>query len=139
MQNELAYPIIVLPKKNNMVYIYFRDKDLKSTNEELLQKLDYSNLDLIDALGRKYKIKRVFKVKYLGLWGFNPLLKGRQILIDFEFDSNVENLRLRDVKDELIKRIEKNKHFWESAWDIKELKQKLQDSNTFEAIARLLR
>lgn len=137
MQTELTYPVIVLPRNNSMIYVYFKERDLKSTSEELLQKLDYSNLDLIDVLGRKYKIKRAFKVKYLGLWGFNPLLKGRQILIDFELNS-IENVRLEDVQQELIKRVEKNKRFWESAWDIEELKEKLQGSKTFDEIANLL-
>ncbi|MGN7787360.1 hypothetical protein ACTJIJ_22690 [Niabella sp. 22666] len=70
--------------------------------------------------------------------GFNPLLKGRQILIDFELNSSIEHVRLEDVLQELIKRVEKNKGFWESAWDIEELKKRLQESRTFDEIANLL-
>ncbi|MCA6516135.1 MAG: hypothetical protein IM577_11145 [Chitinophagaceae bacterium] len=98
MQTELKYPVIVLPRKDNMVYVYFTEKELKSTNEELLQKFGYTNLVLIGASGCKHKIKKAFKVKYLGLWGFNPLLKGRQILIDFEYEPEVEQVLLSDLK-----------------------------------------
>ncbi len=139
MEVELNYPVIVLSRMDNMVYVYFNDKDLKSTSEELLKKLDYTNLELIDRFGCKYKINRAFKVKYLGLWGFNPLLKGRQILIDFEYDPEVQSVSLDDFKEEIIKRVEKKKRFWETSWDIDELKQKVNQSSTFSEIAELLK
>jgi hypothetical protein len=139
MKVKLNYPVIVLPKKDNMVYVYFNDKDLKSTSEDLLKKIDYINLEVIDSLGYKYKINRAFKVKYLGLWGFNPLLKGRQILIDFEYDSEVQRILLEGFKEEIIKRLEKKKKFWETGWDIQELKKKVYYSPTFSTIAELLK
>lgn len=69
MSKELRYPVIAVPRNDNMVYVYFKEKDLKSTSEELMKKLDYGNLELIDSSGYKYKIQKAFKVKYLGLWG----------------------------------------------------------------------
>lgn len=139
MQAELKYPVIVLPRKDNMVYVYFTEKELKSTSEELLQKLDYTNLDLIDASGRKHKIKRAFKVKYLGLWGFNPLLKGRQILIDFEYEPEVEQVLLSDFKEKIIYRVDRTKQIWQSGWDINELKEAVTKSSSFKEIANLLK
>ncbi|MGX5691518.1 hypothetical protein [Arcticibacter tournemirensis] len=139
MEAELNYPVIVLSRKDDMVYVYFNDKDLKSTSEELLKKLDYTNLDLIDRVGHKYKINKAFKVKYLGLWGFNPLLKGRQILIDFKYDPEVQCVSLDDFKDEIVKRLEKKKRFWEASWDVEELKQKVSHCPSFSGIAELLK
>jgi len=139
MEVELNYPIIVLSKKDNMVYAYFNDKELKSTSEELLKKLDYTNLELIDRFGCKYKINKAFKIKYLGLWGFNPLLKGRQILIDFEYDPEVQSVSLDNFKEEIIISVEKKKRFWETSWDIDELKQKVNQSSTFNEMAELLK
>lgn len=139
MEAELNYPVIVLSRKDDMIFVYFNDKDLKSTSEELLKKIDYTNLELIDRLGHKYKINKAFKVKYLGLWGFNPLLKGRQILIDFEYDPEMQSVSLDDFKEEIIKRLEKKKRFWETSWDVEELKQKVFDSPTFSGIAELLK
>ncbi|GGH25180.1 hypothetical protein FAZ19_15845 [Sphingobacterium alkalisoli] len=139
MQVELSYPVFVLPRKSNMVYVYFKEKDLKSTSEELLQKLDYTNLDLIDVSGYMYKIKKVFKVKYLGLWGFNPLLKGRQILVDFEYAPEVEKVLLSDFKKDIIHRIDKTKQIWQPGWDMGELKEAVTNSSSFEEIADLLK
>ena len=139
MNIELNYPVFVLPRNNNMMYVYTKDKDWKSTSEELLKTLDYNNLDVIDSSGCMYKINKAFKVKYLGLLGFNPLLRGRQVLIDFEYDSNVEQLSLKDFKRKVIKRIMENKRFWESGWDIEDLEQRLENSDNFYSIADLLK
>jgi hypothetical protein len=139
MQAKLKYPVIVLPKKDNMVYVYFKEKELKSTSEELLQKLDYTSLDLIDVSGLKHKIKRAFKVKYLGLWGFNPLLKGRQILIDFEYEPELEQVLLSDFKEKIIYRVDRTKQIWQSGWDINELKEAISNSSSFKEIANLLK
>lgn len=139
MQAELKYPVIVHPRKDNMVYVYFTEKEFKSTSEELLQKLDYKNLDLIDASGHKYKIKRAFKVKYLGLWGFNPLFKGRQILIDFEYEPKVEQVLLSDFKEKIIYRVERTKQVWQSGWDLDELKEAVTKSSSIRDIVDFLK
>ncbi|WP_207534481.1 hypothetical protein [Desertivirga arenae] len=96
-------------------------------------------IQLVDRLGHKYKINKAFKVKYLGLWGLNPLLKGRQILIDFEYDPEIQSVSLDDFKEEIIKRLEKKKRFWETSWNVEELKQKVFNSPTFSGIAELLK
>lgn len=139
MQTELKYPVIVLPRGDNMVFVYFSEKELKSTSEELLEKVNYTNLDLIDAFGRKFKIKRAFKVKYLGLLGFNPLLKGRQILIDFEYEPEIEEVQLSDFKENIIYRIGKTKQIWKSGWNINELIESITNSVSFKEIAIFLK
>lgn len=139
MKVELNYPIIVLSKKDNMVYVYFKEKDFKSTSEELLKKIDFANLEVIDSLGHNYKINKAYKIKYLGLWGYNPLLKGRQILIDFEYDSEVQMISLEDFKAEIIKRLEKKKKLWEMSYDFQELKHRVYHSPSFSTIAQLLK
>jgi|GEM_PF-2380044 hypothetical protein len=139
MNNKLNYPIIVLPKKDNMIYVFFKENDFRSTSEELLKTIDYPNLDIIDSFGQIFKIIRAFKVKYLGLWGFNPLLKGRQILIDFEFYPEVNQILLNDFKLILINRIEKNRRTWQSGGTIIELKKAISISSSFYEIANLLK
>lgn len=139
MQAELKYPVIVLPRKDNMVYVYFTEKDLKSTSEEILRKLDYTSLDLIDAAGCKHIIKKAFKVKYLGLWGFNPFLKGRQILIDFEYEPEIKQVLLSDFKKDIINRVNKTKQIWQSGWDLNKLREAVIKSSSFKEIANLLK
>ncbi len=139
MQVELKYPVFAFKKNDNMVYVFFKERDLKSTSIQILNTINFGNVTHIDSLGNKYKIKKAFKVKYLGLWGFNPLLKGRQILIDFEYAPAVEQVLLSDFKKDIIHRIDKTKRIWQSGWDINELKEAVLNSSSFEEIANLIK
>ncbi|MBC7401107.1 MAG: hypothetical protein H7289_14300 [Mucilaginibacter sp.] len=139
MRGEPVYPVIVFSNNDNMIYVYFNERKLKSTSEALLKKIDYKKLELFDASGHQYKITEAFKVKFLGLWGFNPILKGRQILIDFKYDPVIEDISFEDFKRNIVIRLENNKRFWESGWDIEELKQKIYETTTFIEIAELLK
>ena len=122
-----------------MIYVFFNERELKSTSTEIFKTFNYKNMVHIDSLGNEYKIFKVFKVKYLGLWGFNPLLKGRQILIDFEYFSEVKALKLSDFKKNIIGRVEKTKSIWQSGWDVNELKEIIASSSSFIEIANLLK
>jgi len=140
MRTHLSYPIFATKAKDNMVYVFFKEKDLKATSTSLLSKNVFKNVTLIDSQGNVFKIERAYKVKYLGLFGFSLLKKGgRQILVDFEFDSDVKTIELSEFKKEIINRIEIMKYFWQSAWDIDELKSKIMNCNTFVDIAYLIK
>ncbi|MBD3906404.1 hypothetical protein NAL32_20980 [Chryseobacterium sp. Ch-15] len=135
----IQYPIFVLQKGDDIIYVFSNEKYLKSTNTEIFEKLDYKDTVHIDSLGNKYKIDKAFKVKNIGLFGFNPLLKGKQILIDFEYESEVEKITLDDFKKDILARVDKTKKIWKSAWDIEELKNAISNSQSFEEIAVLLK
>lgn len=139
MSITIHYPVFVLPKNDNMIYVYFTEKDFKSTSEELLKTIDYPSLEIIDTIGQTFIIKRAFKVKYLGLWGFNPLLKGRQILIDFEYEREVKQISLSDFKKDIIQRVDKTKKIWQSGWDLNQLKEAISNSPSFIETANLLK
>ena len=89
---ELNYPVFAFLKGDNMIYVFFDELSLKSTNTQILKTLKYEDICHVDSLGNKYKIDSAFKVKYLGLWGFNLLLKGRQILIDFDYKPSIDSI-----------------------------------------------
>jgi hypothetical protein len=139
MQISLEYPVFLFQKNDDMIYVFFNDIELKSTNTQIFKVFNYKNVIHIDSLGNRYKIKKAFKVKYLGLLGFNPLLKGRQILIDFEYELEVEQIQLLDFKKDLIQRVDKKKQIWQSGWDINELKEAITNSSSFKEIAYLLK
>jgi hypothetical protein len=124
MNTNLMFPVFAFQKNDNMIYTFFKERELKSTSTRILKTFDYKKVTLIDSTGNIYKVKRAYQVKYIGLFGFSLIKKGRQILIDFEFDSDVKAITLAEFKDEIITRIEKKKSFWQSAWDIDELKKK---------------
>lgn len=139
MEPDLKYPVFVFQKYNDMIYVFFNERDLKSTNTEIFKSFNYKNVVHVDSLGNEYQIYKAFKVKYLGLCGFNPLLKGRQILIDFEYSGDVKSLDLSDFKENIIVRVEKTKRIWQTGWDINELKEKIANSSSFMEIATLLK
>lgn len=139
MQLNLKYPVFVFQKNDDMVYVFFNERDLKSTNTLIFKDFDYKNVIHIDSFGSRYKIKNVFKVKYLGLWGFHPFLKGKQILVDFEYELEAEKVLLTDFKKEIIQRIERSKRIWQSGWDIDLLKKAVAESISFEEIANFLK
>lgn len=139
MEVKLCYPVILISKEDEMIYVFCKDKDLKSSSVELLKEIDFSKDDLIDSTGCIYKIKRAYKVKYLGFLGFNPLLKGRQIQIEFEYDKEVRKVNLDEFKQEIIRRIDETKWIWKSAWSIKELKQRIMECDNISEIVMLLK
>ncbi|MEG1239246.1 hypothetical protein [Chryseobacterium sp.] len=54
----IQYPIFVLQKGDDIIYVFSNEKYLKSTNTEIFEKLDYKDTVHIDSLGNKYKIDK---------------------------------------------------------------------------------
>jgi hypothetical protein len=133
---DLKYPIFVFGIDDPMVYVIVKDfQFVKTTLGDLHS---YDNNTIIDSTGQLITIKQAHFVKYRGLFGFNPLFSGRQIWVELELNPEVKEIALSDFKEKVIPMIEKMKDFWEEAWDIKELKEKIMNSISFEEIARLL-
>lgn len=136
---NIKYPVFALSEKDNLVYVFFKEKDLKTTNTALFKKNIFKNVILIDSSGNIYKIRKTYKVGYIGILGISLLKKGRQILVDFEFENDVMSIKIEDFKQDLIQKIEKNKGFWRSAWNINELKEGIINCNSFEEIADFIK
>ena len=135
----MKYPVIATQKNDKMVYVFSREKDLKSTNTEILKNQGFGGIRLIDSNGLVYEIKRAYKVRYLGLGGLSLFKKGRQILVDFEFRGTPTPIKLEDFKRDILERINSNKPFWQSSWgNVAELEKRVKSSSTFEHIARLI-
>lgn len=122
-----------------MVYVFFNERTLKSTNTEILDKIGYKGITLIDSQGNVFKIKKAYKVKYIGLFGFSLLKKGRQILVDFEFENDKSTFELPEFKQFITQKVENNKKYWNSSWDIDELKSKIMNCNSFVDVAYLIK
>ncbi len=135
----MKYPVFALKEKDNLIYVFFKEKDLKTTNTDLLRKNIFKNVTLIDASGEVYKIKNAFKTKDAGFFGFSLLKKGKQVLIDFEFEGKSANINISQFKQDIKDKIDRNRNFWQSAWDISELKEKINKSTSFREIADLIK
>jgi len=139
MEPKLNYPVFVLPKKSDMIFVFFKEVDLKSTTTEFLDKGGFVGDIIVDAFGNKYEIEKAYFKKYRGLLGYNPLLKGRQILVDFHFAMELHPIALDEFKRIVHDRINKNKRLWLSSWNIDELQAAIANSISFEEISHLLK
>ena len=136
----MKYPVIAIKKNDKMVYVFSKEKDLKSTNTELLDKDVFKNVVLIDSDGLAYQVDKAYKVKYLGLGGISLLKKGRQILVDFKFKGDPTAVKLEEFKHDVLERINNNKSFWQSSWgDLSELEREIRESDSFEEIANIIK
>ena len=137
MKKELIFPVFAFQKNDNMVYVFFNERTLTSTNTIILDKIGYKGITLVDSQGNVFKIKRAYKVKYIGLFGFSLLKKGRQILVDFEFENDKATFELPEFKQFIIQKIEKS--YWSASWDIDELKSKIMNCDSFADVAYLIK
>ncbi len=139
MIQELKFPVFAFQKNDKMIYVFLNNRDLKTTNTSILKEKGYNDITLIDSRSNVFKIKKAFKVKYTGLLGFSLLKKGRQILVDFEFDSEIKTISLLEFKKDIIDRIKQKKSYWEASWDIEDLIDYINNSTSFESIAQYLK
>jgi len=138
MKIEVQYPVLVFPSYEKMVYVFRKESGLTHTTVTLLKTIKYDGMEIVTSSGMKHTIKDAYKIKYLGFWGFNPMLKGRQILIDFNFYENPSRVDLPELKKRVMECVRANKDFWESAWDIKELVSEIESADSFEMVAELV-
>lgn len=134
----MNFPILCLKEKDNMVYYFESVKSLEYTSDELFKAGVFKGVKYIDAIGMKYHILETQKIGYVGLWGWNPLLKGRQIKVRHKF-SESEKVNIDNLKDELITKVKKHRQYWSESWDINELVMKIYEANSFIEVIKLFK
>ena len=67
MNTELRFPIFAFQKNDDMVYVFFNEHTLKSTNTEILDKIGYAGITLIESTGSRGKASVLISVATLGL------------------------------------------------------------------------
>lgn len=133
----MQFPVAVLKKNDPIIYVYEDYETMRKTSEELLKQNIWQNCELVDSRGKKYYVSDVKKVGLRGLWGWHPLLKGKSIWVDFIFSEEGE-ISIENLKEVVLSKIDKKKSFWESAWDINDLKAKIKNSVTIKEIIKIL-
>lgn len=135
----MKFPLIGLVENDDMIYVIEDPKVLTSTSEEIFNQGVLPNEKYIDSEGYIYKVKSIQKIGNAALWGWNPLLKGKQIKIKTEYFPATERMELDQFKTTIITRVNKKKKFWESAWDISELIEKIDNAKSFKEIIKFLK
>jgi hypothetical protein len=129
----MEYPILIIKKSDPMIYIYKDYDSMRKTSEELFEENIWKDAEIYDANSQKYYVIDEKKVGLRGLWGWNPLLKGKSIWVDFTFSDGI-TFDLEKLKEELILKIKKKKQYWEASWDIEELIEKVKTESNFKKI-----
>jgi hypothetical protein len=65
---NLRYPVFVFRKKDNMIYVYYNDYQMKMTNTEIFRKTNFSDRIISDSSGMKYITQNAYITKYLSYW-----------------------------------------------------------------------
>lgn len=121
--DSFSIPGIAFKAGDDMIYAYADGTALKKAHMSALKHEYYNKYTLIDAKGNVFRIKRAFRVKYRGFFGYDPLVninpfhKGsRAIWVDFEFEPEVTHISIAEIKNELIRRVRRKQRFWKESY-----------------------
>lgn len=128
MKIEPKFPIIQLIEGDKVVYGCTNASDYYQCDINYIPK--YENSIVIDSEGTLLKIISAKKTKWgTWLWGYNPLLKGRVAIVDFDYEQP-QKLDWKEFKIILTERLSKKVNPIWYPNSIKKIKQRLESSET---------
>lgn len=131
----MKFPITIFDEKDPMVYSFPDEKSLKKSSEELFAKNVWKSYRFIDSDGYEYSVLDVRRAGTRGFMGWNPLLKGKQIWVEFDL-SERKSIDVDVFKSILLNRVSLSESFWEESYDIDELKEEIRQSHDFETLIK---
>jgi hypothetical protein len=137
MNIKLQYPVFVFKKKDNMIYVYYDDYQMKATNTEIFQKTNFGGRIIIDSSGAKYITKSAYITRY---WGFLESffrMKGKVVSFEYEYEDAGSPITLDELKEMIMNRFPKSRWFHSTWSDIREFKEEMDKCSTFEQVARI--
>ncbi|GAB4018854.1 hypothetical protein [Spirosoma koreense] len=102
--DDVEFPIIMFSEGKSMLYYFDSKKEIHYTSGELLKKRVFKKTQLIDSLGKGYKIQDVEKTGYRGLWGFHPFFKGTSIKIKYTLEET-QRYDFEDIKQFILDKL----------------------------------
>jgi hypothetical protein len=136
--DSIKFPIIVLKKGDSMVYTFSNKLSFTRTSEELLKIGIWDNCEIIDSNQISTTITDVRVCGYTGLWGWNPFLKGKGIIVDFDF-SNEKQIDLEVVKQRVTLHTTQRSTNVETDLQLNDILQNLLLAKSIEEIVLILR
>lgn len=99
MKAKLKYPIFWSSPNDNRVYVFWKEKENKTTKLDMLKEANGWKGDMIiDATGTKYIVKCSYMTKWKGIHGFTGGFTG-MIYYEQEYEDNPESLSLQQLQD----------------------------------------
>ena len=131
---RLRFPVVGIRSNDPMVYFFAQAAELETTSEQLLGQGVFRGVEFVDTTGRVFTVKHVHKTGYRGLWGWNPLRKGRQVSVRFTLQEN-DLVALEAFKQTLSAQVLASPHTVNRA----DLLRAVRDAANFHEIIRLFK
>ena len=140
MKAKLKYPIFWSGPNDNRVYVFWKEKENKTTKLDMLKEANGWKGDMIiDATGTKYIVKCSYMTKWKGIHGFTGGFTG-MIYYEQEYEDNPESLSLQQLQDRIAERYPKTRWFREEGWGSRDdFRRTVYACKTFEELAGLFR
>ncbi|KAA6437968.1 hypothetical protein FEM33_19035 [Dyadobacter flavalbus] len=132
MKEKIIFPIIKFDRFSFEI-IPCLDILTKTTSAGLRNRL-FENIVIVDSNGFTYFVKNATKVKGLGrFFGYNIFLN-QTILVDLNFEPNIEKIQLNDLKKKMVKNVHKEKAFWASGGNFDKIIELINHSESINAL-----
>lgn len=129
-------PVVTYSNTDKNIYAFDSEKYLKRASIDLIHVLNDSYI--VDSSGIFYHVDKAYKTKWLYLWGYNPLKKGRTAKIDFEIEST-KKISLEDFKNIITEKLDSGvgRDFWYTKKDIPRLKERVMKAETYKEVIEI--
>jgi len=95
MKAKLKYPIFWSSPNDNRIYVFWKEKENKTTKLDMLKEANGWKGDMIiDATETKYIVKCSYMTKWKGIHGFTGMIYYEQ-----EYEDNPESFSLQQLQD----------------------------------------
>ena len=112
MKAKLKYPIFWSSPNDNRIYVFWKEKENKTTKLDMLKEANGWKGDMIiDATETKYIVKCSYMTKWKGIHGFTGMIYYEQ-----EYEDNPESFSLQQLQDRIAERYPKTRWFREEGW-----------------------
>ncbi len=126
------FPVIVFD--NFSFRIIEHIEELSKTTSAGLKNGLYDSIKIVDSKGDLFHVSGAKKIKGIGpLWGYN-IFFNQNILVDLNFTPQISSSSLQDVKKNIIKKLNKEKYFWESGGNFNEIIEIIDMSDSIKTL-----
>ncbi|MCA6516134.1 MAG: hypothetical protein IM577_11140 [Chitinophagaceae bacterium] len=133
---SINFPVIYFNKFS--FYIVDNIDKLTTTTKAGLKNKLYDDLIIVDCSGKCFKVKDAEKMFGIGfLWGYNVFFN-QKIKIKLNFSEDVTNFSLQELKKVLLKILQKDKYFWESGGNLKQMEAIVENAESITILIKSL-
>ncbi|WP_426291858.1 hypothetical protein ACN9ML_17460 [Dyadobacter endophyticus] len=132
MIDKIEFPAVVFD--NFSFRIVNNREGLVITTKAGLKNGLYDKITIVDSNGSSFEVTGAKKIKGVGpMWGYNIFLN-QNILVELNFVQKVNYVALSDVKKEILKWLNKEKLFWKSGGNFKEIAEIIYESESIKTM-----